>query len=68
MGEFVTASQAQRKFFTKIISKVTKGSYRLGAVRSSFLSGLGPLLTSVSPAGFCQHRVLLLGLRLREGS
>ncbi|KAM0746821.1 hypothetical protein T439DRAFT_329512 [Meredithblackwellia eburnea MCA 4105] len=31
VGEFVTASQAQRKWFTKVISKATKGAYQLGA-------------------------------------
>lgn len=31
VGNFVTASQAQRKWFTKVISKATKGSYSLGA-------------------------------------
>ncbi|EGO24192.1 hypothetical protein SERLADRAFT_361384 [Serpula lacrymans var. lacrymans S7.9] len=31
VGNFVTASQAQRKWYTKIISKVSSGDYRLGA-------------------------------------
>jgi phosphatidylserine decarboxylase len=31
VNEFVTASQAHRKWFTKVISKATKGAYRLGA-------------------------------------
>ncbi|KAL8278896.1 hypothetical protein RQP46_008767 [Phenoliferia psychrophenolica] len=31
VGEYVTASQAQRKWFTKVISKATKGAYQLGA-------------------------------------
>ncbi|KAK4698198.1 phosphatidylserine decarboxylase, partial [Phenoliferia sp. Uapishka_3] len=31
VGEYVTASQAQRKWFTKVISKATKGAYSLGA-------------------------------------
>lgn len=35
-GNFVTASQAQRKWYTKIISKVSSGDYRLGAVSLSF--------------------------------
>lgn len=34
VGNFVTASQAQRKWYTKIISKVSAGDYRLGAVSS----------------------------------
>lgn len=33
VGNFVTASQAQRKWYTKMISKVSNGNYRLGAVR-----------------------------------
>ncbi|KAH0584865.1 hypothetical protein H2248_008143 [Termitomyces sp. 'cryptogamus'] len=31
VGEYVTASQAQRKWYTKIINKVGGGDYRLGA-------------------------------------
>ncbi|KAF9461635.1 phosphatidylserine decarboxylase-domain-containing protein [Collybia nuda] len=31
VGNFVTASQAQRKWYTKIISKVSSGDYKLGA-------------------------------------
>ncbi|KAJ7500276.1 phosphatidylserine decarboxylase-domain-containing protein [Mycena galericulata] len=31
VSNFVTAHQAQRKFFTKIISKISSGDYRLGA-------------------------------------
>lgn len=31
VGNYVTASQAQRKFFTKILTKVTAGAYSLGA-------------------------------------
>ncbi|GAA5841649.1 hypothetical protein JCM3766R1_006800 [Sporobolomyces carnicolor] len=31
VSDFVTASQAQRKFFSKVVSKITKGSYALGA-------------------------------------
>lgn len=32
VGNFVTASQAQRKWYTKVLSKVSSGDYRLGAV------------------------------------
>ncbi|TCD64361.1 hypothetical protein EIP91_004230 [Steccherinum ochraceum] len=31
VGNFVTASQAQRKWYTKVISKVSAGNYKLGA-------------------------------------
>ncbi|OAX36809.1 hypothetical protein K503DRAFT_276257 [Rhizopogon vinicolor AM-OR11-026] len=31
VGNFVTASQAQRKWYTKVISKVSNGNYRIGA-------------------------------------
>ncbi|KIM63511.1 hypothetical protein SCLCIDRAFT_117153 [Scleroderma citrinum Foug A] len=31
VGNFVTASQAQRKWYTKIITKVSSGNYKLGA-------------------------------------
>jgi phosphatidylserine decarboxylase len=47
VGNFVTASQAQRKWYTKVISKVSSGDYKLGAVslfrfsslRRCFLNG-----------------------------
>jgi len=32
VGNFVTASQAQRKWYTKVISKVSNGNYKIGAV------------------------------------
>jgi phosphatidylserine decarboxylase len=35
VGNFVTASQAQRKWYTKIIGKLSSGDYRLGAVSAS---------------------------------
>ncbi|KAK6980779.1 phosphatidylserine decarboxylase proenzyme 2 [Favolaschia claudopus] len=31
VGNFVTASQAQRKFFTRILGKISSGNYKLGA-------------------------------------
>lgn len=31
VGNFVTASQAQRKWYTKMISKVSSGNYKIGA-------------------------------------
>jgi phosphatidylserine decarboxylase len=34
VGNFVTASQAQRKWYMKVISKVSSGDYKLGAVSS----------------------------------
>ena len=37
VGNFVTASQAQRKWYTKIIGKVSSGEFRLGAVGVSVL-------------------------------
>lgn len=33
VGNFVTASQAQRKWYTKMLTKITAGEYQLGAVR-----------------------------------
>lgn len=32
VGNFVTPSQAQRKWYTKVITKVSSGNYKLGAV------------------------------------
>jgi phosphatidylserine decarboxylase len=41
VGNFVTASQAQRKWYTKVLSKVSSGNYRLGAVSGDvFISNL----------------------------
>ena len=34
VGNFVTASQAQRKWYTNILGKISAGGYRLGAVSS----------------------------------
>jgi len=41
VGNFVTASQAQRKWYTKVISKVSSGDYKLGAVSRFLRLGLG---------------------------
>lgn len=38
VGSYVTASQAQRKWFTKVISKATKGAYSLGANSANIVS------------------------------
>jgi phosphatidylserine decarboxylase len=38
VGNFVTASQAQRKWYTRIITKVSSGAYQLGAVSLFFPS------------------------------
>jgi len=37
VGNFVTASQAQRKWYTKVIGKLSSGDYRLGAVSTLYL-------------------------------
>lgn len=37
MGDFVTPSQAQRKWYTKVISKVGYGGYKLGANSANIL-------------------------------
>jgi phosphatidylserine decarboxylase len=37
MAGFVTSSQAQRKWYTKVISKVTYGGYKLGANSANIL-------------------------------
>ena len=53
VGNFVTASQAQRKWYTKIITKVSSGDYKLGAV--SFI-----LLLSSVHHSFLIHRLFVL--------
>ena len=40
VGNYVTASQAQRKWYTKVISKVSAGNYKLGAVSDGSLREL----------------------------
>ncbi len=37
MGNFVTSSQAQRKWYTKVISRMTYGGYKLGANSANIL-------------------------------
>jgi len=37
MGGFVTASQAQRKWYTKVITKISYGGYKLGANSANIL-------------------------------
>jgi phosphatidylserine decarboxylase len=53
VGNFVTANQAQRKWYTKIITKVSSGDYKLGAV------GGPPLVLqdklNISPTELCQY-------------
>ena len=38
VGNFVTPSQAQRKWYTKVITKVSSGNYKLGAVCGFYFS------------------------------
>ncbi len=38
VSNFVTAVQAQRKWYTNVLSKVSAGNYKIGAVRGSFVS------------------------------
>ena len=37
MGGFVTASQAQRKWYSKVITKLSYGGYKLGANSANIL-------------------------------
>jgi phosphatidylserine decarboxylase len=45
VGNFVTASQAQRKWYTKMLTKITSGDYQLGAVRGNTFCYWGMRLT-----------------------
>lgn len=54
VGNFVTASQAQRKWYTKIIAKLSAGDYRLGAV-STCLLDTGFRRSSTIRVEFCEH-------------
>ena len=42
VGNFVTISRARRRWYTRIISKVSSGDYRLGAVRVLVPFYVGP--------------------------
>ena len=54
VGNFVTASQAQRKWYSKVMTAVSAGSYQLGAVScTSFLSAF--LYLTSDRIEFCQH-------------
>jgi phosphatidylserine decarboxylase len=52
VGNFVTASQAQRKWYTKVLSKVSSGDYKLGAVS---------LLSFIESLDLCSSFVTELG-------
>jgi len=54
VGNFVTASQAQRKWYTKIIAKLSAGDYRLGAV-STCLSDALFRRSSTIRVELCEH-------------
>jgi phosphatidylserine decarboxylase len=53
VGNFVTASQAQRKWYTKVISKVSSGDYRLGAVCFFVIYLIFAILIYLTE--FCEH-------------
>lgn len=54
VGNFVTASQAQRKWYTKIIGKISAGDYKLGAV-STLPYSCGAPDAHGGFLEFCQH-------------
>ena len=53
VGNFVTASQAQRKWYTKVISMVSNGDYKLGAVR--FFLSFFPICLDYYILELCQY-------------
>jgi phosphatidylserine decarboxylase len=56
VGNFVTASQAQRKWYTKALSKLSTGAYSIGAVSNSTIFIL-PSRRSYKLSEFCKcHR------------
>lgn len=55
VGNYVTASQAQRKWYTKVISKVSSGNYKLGAVRLFRCAMARGILTGVVRAELGEH-------------
>jgi len=59
VGNFVTASQAQRKWYTKVISKVSSGAYQLGAVSNtlSLQNSVLLILTQNSANIIVQNRI-----------
>ena len=64
VGNFVTASQAQRKWYTKVITKLSAGNYRIGAVCDYFVFfeskeklidlSLGFILDRILPTLLCK--------------
>jgi phosphatidylserine decarboxylase len=54
VGNFVTASQAQRKWYTKIIGKLSAGDYRLGAVSTPLLDVCFRRSLTIR-VEFCEH-------------
>ena len=57
VGNFVTASQAQRKWYTNVISKISSGNYKIGAV--CFLCFFFPSFFALLKRPFwCIHRIL----------
>lgn len=55
VGNFVTASQAQRKWYTKVLGKVSAGDYRLGAVSVVVSSVQGIWAHGGTPVELCQY-------------
>jgi phosphatidylserine decarboxylase len=54
VGNFVTAEQAQRKWYTNVLSKVSAGNYKIGAVRGyRCLSRFFPIATQCLE--LCKH-------------
>jgi len=43
VGNYVTASQAQRKWYTNVVTKVSSGAYQLGAVSVAFSTNIAKL-------------------------
>jgi phosphatidylserine decarboxylase len=53
VGNFVTSLQAQRKWYTNVLSKVSAGNYKIGAVRGSRSSF--SFLTTIPFLEFCEY-------------
>lgn len=58
VANFVSTSQAHRKWLTKLVTKVSHGSYKLGAVSillSCHIPSAEAIVSLRCPAGFCQY-------------
>jgi phosphatidylserine decarboxylase len=55
VSNFVTAVQAQRKWYTNVLSKVSAGNYKIGAVRGCCCLSFFPPIATIPCIEFCEY-------------